>query len=612
MKPIRLLVPVLIAIAATCSTLRGQVPAGPGDWPQWRGPNRDGVSAETGLLDEWPPSGPSVLWEVNHAGVGYSSVAVKDGRIFTQGDIDGVEHVIAIDAKNGSVLWAVQPEPVARQLTERIARELKQMDRDGNGAVDEIEAVARLGLSFSASEKPSEGDPREIAAARAERLVKHFDKDDDQRLSFAEAGASFRDAFARMDLVDDKADADALARQRAAAIVAAADEDKDGRIGRRELRNSEVAFTFGRADRDPRDDALTEAEIAADLARFESGRDGHITADELARYLARTHPGADGTFTELELRSYYGGFRNNQGDGPRGTPTIDGDRVYTEGGNGDVTCLDAATGKTIWHVNLATDLGGSRPGWGYSESPLVEGDWLIVTPGGNKGAVAALDKMTGELVWRSEDVREQAQYSSPVVAELAGVRQIVQFGRGSVFGIRADNGKGLWSYSAANNGTANVCTPLPHQDHVFASSAYGTGGGLVKISSGDDGQKADQVYFEKRMANHHGGIVRVGDAMYGFNDQALICMDYLTGKIHWTDRSVGKGSLVYADGMLYCLGERYRVALVEATPEGYREHGRFQIDDLGRPSWAHPVVAGGRLYIRNQGRLAAYDVKGQR
>jgi Ca2+-binding EF-hand superfamily protein len=610
MKPRRLLGSTLIVICSGWQTLYAQIPAGPGDWPQWRGANRDGVSMETGLLKEWPTSGPSILWEVNHVGVGYSSIAVKDGRIFTQGDLDGVEHVIALDAKTGSVLWAVQPEPVARQLTERIARELKQMDRDGDGVVDQVEAISRLGLSFSLSEKPSEGDAKEIAAARAVGLMKHYDKDGDGRLSFAEAGSSFRDAFARMDTADENADDAALAKQRAEAIVAAADEDKDGQISRRELRNSEVAFTFGRADRDPRDDFLSVAEIEADLARFEKGRDGLITADELAQYLARTYPGTDGILTEAELRRHVGGYRNSYGDGPRGTPTVDGDRVYAEGGNGDVTCLDVATGKTIWHINLATDLGGGRPGWGYSESPLVLGPHLIVTPGGSKGTVAALDKLTGAVVWRSEGHQDAAQYSSPVLAELSGVRQIVQFGHRSVFGVAADSGKLLWTYGAANNGTANVCTPVPHQDHVFASSGYGTGGGLVKITSGDDGQKAEEVYFERRMANHHGGIVRVGDTMYGFNDQALIAMDYLTGKVHWTDRSVGKGSLVYADGMLYCLGEQYRVGLVEATPEGYREHGRFQIDGLGRPSWAHPVVAGGRLYLRNQGRLAAYDVSG--
>ena len=187
------------------------------------------------------------------------------------------------------------------------------------------------------------------------------------------------------------------------------------------------------------------------------------------------------------------------------------------------------------------------------------------------------------------------------------MRQIVQFSSKSVFGVRADTGRFLWNYTNANNGTANICTPIAWKDQVFASSAYGTGGGLVHI--GSDGEKAEEVYFEKRMANHHGGIVRVDEFMYGFGNGGLICMNFITGKIAWTNRSVDKGSVVYVDGMLYCLGENYQMALVEANPKEYREHGRFKIDNLGRPSWAHPVVAGGRLYLRNQGRLAAYDIR---
>ena len=356
------------------------------------------------------------------------------------------------------------------------------------------------------------------------------------------------------------------------------------------------------------DEQLTVAEIEGYLLKAERGRDGLITQTELTDYYARTFAGRDGVLTEAELRGHYGGFRDGNGDGPRGTPTVDGDRVYAEGGHGDLTCLDAATGKTIWHRNLVRDFGGGRPGWGYCESPLVVENLLIVTPGGNKGTLVALDKLTGEEVWRSAGVKEGAQYSSPVVAEIAGVRQVVQFASKSVFGVRLSDGEFLWSYSAANNGTANITTPIVAENHVFASSGYGTGGGLAQIIASGDGLRAEEVYFEKKMANHHGGIVRVGDHMYGFGNGGLICMHYLTGEIAWTARSVSKGSLVYADGMLYCLGEGHQMALVEATPEEYRERGRFKIESFGRPSWAHPVVAGGRLYLRNQQRLTAYDV----
>lgn len=221
----------------------------------------------------------------------------------------------------------------------------------------------------------------------------------------------------------------------------------------------------------------------------------------------------------------------------------------------------------------------------------------------------ALDKHNGTVVWRSTDVNQPAQYSSPVVAEIAGTPQIVQFAENSVFGVALDGGRLLWSYPRVANRVANCATPIVSGDYVLASSAYGTGSGLVKISN-DSGteQKAEEVYFQPRLANHHGGLVKVGGYVYGFGN-GLMCMNFLTGEFAWQARSVRKGSLVVADGMLYCLGERHEVALVEATPEEYREHGRFRIESFGRPSWAHPVVANGRLYIRNQGRLTAYDVR---
>jgi outer membrane protein assembly factor BamB len=371
---------------------------------------------------------------------------------------------------------------------------------------------------------------------------------------------------------------------------------------------------FDRADqRDPAtnkgDAKLSAQELEAYYAKSEAGKDGVLTPDELAAFYAQQKPRGDGVLSKAELRGAFGGYRDGTGDGPRGTPTVDGDRVYAESALGDLSCLEAATGKTVWHVHLAGDLGGGRPGWGYSESPLVLGEFLIVTPGGRRGTLAALDRKTGEVRWRSTGVTEGAQYSSPVVAEIGGVRQIVQFANKTCFGVTADGGRLLWQYGGANNGTANCTTPLVHDGHVFASSAYGTGGGLAKVTADGERQKAEQVYFEKKMANHHGGIVKVGDFMYGFGDGGLICMNFLTGEIKWRARSVGKGSLTAADGMLYLLGEGHEVALAEATPDEYRERGRFKIPTRGRPSWAHPVVAGGRLYLRDQAFLTAYELK---
>lgn len=590
-----------------------QVPAKPGDWPQWRGPNRDGISVETGLLREWPENGPAVLWQVDSVGVGYSSLAIKDGRIFTQGDLDGVEHVIALNAADGKLLWAVQPGPTKSLLTERLNNEFKGLDRNKDGEVDELEALQRFGWDFTRFDKPAGGDVEARALSRADAIFANLDKDGDGKLTFAEAGRIFRDKFEQIDAEDKQADVAKLVAARTAEAMAL-DTNKDGKLSRQEVRDTALDRHFGRIDqRDPatnkNDDQLTAEEIQAFLEKNEPGRDGVLTKAELTDFYRRNKPAGDGKLTLDELRGPFGGYRNGMGDGPRGTPTVDGNKVYAEGGNGDVTCLDAETGKTIWHVNLARDFGGGVPVWGYSESPLIVDGMVIVTPGGKNGTLVALDKQTGNIAWKSGEITEGAHYSSPLVAEIAGVRQIVQFSGASVFGVSIKDGKFLWRYKNPANGTANCCSPIVDQDHVFGSSSYGTGGGLAKITKTDDKFAADQVYFETKMDCHHGGIVKIGNYMYSNGGGPLICMDFMSGKIQWQNRSVGKGALVAADGMLYLLSEGHEVALVDASPGEYTEKGRFKIKSHGRPSWAHPVVAGGRLYIRDQESLTAYDVR---
>lgn len=304
-------------------------------------------------------------------------------------------------------------------------------------------------------------------------------------------------------------------------------------------------------------------------------------------------------------------YTHKRGDGPRGTPTVDGKLVYTEGGDGAVTCLEAATGKVVWSLHLIRDLNAPKvPGWGFSESPVIDGDHCIVTPGGKDGAVAALNKLTGEVIWRSTDVTDQAHYATATVAEIGGLKQIVQFTRDRVVGLDAKTGKLLWDYKESANGTANVASPICVDNMVFTSSAYGTGGGMVKVTKADDGTwSAKEMYFLKPMANHHGGLVYHDGHIYGFGSNSLMCMEIKTGEIVWRDRSVSKGSLVLADGQLYCFGEKNQMALVDATPKEYDEHGRFPTPDTGKPSWAHPVVANGRLYLRDQNLLTAYDIR---
>lgn len=604
----------LFLCALSVSSTFAQVPYVSGDWPQWRGPNRDGISLDKGLLKEWPKEGPPVVWKVDSVGVGYSSLAIKAGRIYTQGDIDGVEHIICLDAQDGKTLWQVQPAPVAALLTTKIDSDFMAIDKNKDGKVDELEAIGRFGWDWNKYDKPTNGDVDALAKRRAAFVFAGIDRDGDGKLSFAEAGNLLRDTFDRADTAEPGLDPVELAKKRTAAYIKELDKNGDGRLAKEEVKNTALDRRFGQIDiKDPAtnkgDDLLSDEELIVGLGKFEAGRDGVVSSAELIAYYLKGKLTGDGELTAEELKKAVGGYRNGMGDGPRGTPTVDGDRVYVEGGNGDVACLEAATGKTIWHVNLRADFGGGTPGWGYSESPLIVDDMVVVTPGGKGGTLLTLNKFTGKPIWQSKGVTEGAHYSSPEVATIDGVRQIVQFANKSVFGVTLDEGKPLWSYTAPANGTANCCSPIIAGNLVFASSAYGTGGGLTKITAAGSTQQAEEVYFEKKMACHHGGIVKIGDYMYSNGGGALICMEFATGEIQWQNRASGKGSLCMADGMLYLLGEGHELALAEATPEGYREHGKFKIEAHGKPAWAHPIVAGGKLYVRDQQSLVVFDVR---
>jgi outer membrane protein assembly factor BamB len=388
------------------------------DWPQWQGPDRTARSTETGLLPSWPKAGPELAWTVTGLGTGFSTPSIAAGRIFTMGNRDQTEYVIALDEQNGKELWAAAVGPV----------------RHGGG-----------------------GYP-----------------------------------------------------------------------------------------------------------------------------------------------------------GPRCTPTVDGDILYALGLNGDLVCLEAAKGKERWRKSLTKDFGGGVPGWGYSESPLVDGDKLICTPGGKKATLVALNKKTGETIWTAQVPQgDGAQYSSVVATAVAGKRQYVQFLRGGVVGVAADDGKFLWRYNQPANGTANCSTPVCLGSYVFAASGYGTGGGLTELTPNGDGAfKATEVYFTKHMKNHHGGMVLVDGYLYGSNEGLLACLEYKTGKVMWEQRNPGKGSIAYADGRLYYRNEGGSIFLVEANPKKYVELGQFkQPERSRRPAWPHPVIANGKLYIRDQDKLFCYRVK---
>jgi outer membrane protein assembly factor BamB len=390
--------------------------AGNDDWPQWRGPKRDGVSSETGLLSQWPAGGPPLAWKTNGIGLGYATVSVAQGRIFTAGDGGQSSYIHALDL-DGKPLWSA----------------------------------------------------------------------------------------------------------------------KLGRAGER------------------------------------------------------------------------GGFA-----GPRGTPTVNGKLLFALSQFGDLVCVETDSGKERWRKNLNKDFKGQVGGWGYSESPLVDGDKVVCTPGGPEGTMVALNKETGELIWQSKEFTDKAEYASAIVEEISGVRQYIQFTGNSLAGVAPETGKLLWR-AARKGQTATIPTPVFHDNLVYVTSGYGVGCNLFKISKTDDSFKAEELYANKTMVNHHGGTVRVGEYLYGHSDsKGWVCQEFKTGELVWSSRKLDKGSILCADGHLYLRSESAKgtIALIEATPQGYKETGRFdQPDRSNEHSWPHPVVAGGKLYIRDQDILLCYDVK---
>jgi len=307
-------------------------------------------------------------------------------------------------------------------------------------------------------------------------------------------------------------------------------------------------------------------------------------------------------------------YENGWGDGPRGTPTVDGDRVYAMGGQGELLCVAVEDGSIIWRCNM-DDYGGSLPSWGYCESPLIDGNQLVCSPGGSQGAIVALNKLDGEMIWQSEKVLDGAQYSSIVVANFNGVRQYVQLFMESLVSVNAEDGSLIWE-SPWPGSTAVVPTPIIRGQQVYVSSGYNAGCKLMEITSDD---VAAEVYANKVMKNHHGGIVLVGDYLYGYSDgPGWVCQDFATGETVWSEKDkLGKGAISCADEMLYCIDERDgNVVMIEASPDGWKEHGRFKLEpltELRKPSggiWTHPVIVNGKLYLRDQELFFCYDVNG--
>ncbi len=322
-----------------------------------------------------------------------------------------------------------------------------------------------------------------------------------------------------------------------------------------------------------------------------------------------------------------GGHDDRRG-GARSTPTVDGDRLFAVTTGGDVVCLDSATGEERWRRSLTKDFDGylmkamGSYEWRFSESPLVDGGRVIVTPGHIQALMVALDRNTGEELWRTAGRRlgpigaDGAGYASARVSQAAGTRQYVQLvGRGLI-SVEAETGELLWGYNRVASDIANIATPIIDGDRVFASTGYGTGAALVEIAKADAGLEAREVYFleANTFQNHHGGMILHDGTIYsgtGHNKGLPIAVDMATGKVRWgpeRNRGLDSAAIAYADGRIYFRYRDGRMILVEANPERYVERGTFMIPEVEKESWSHPAISDGKLYLREQDNLFCYDV----
>ena len=313
-------------------------------------------------------------------------------------------------------------------------------------------------------------------------------------------------------------------------------------------------------------------------------------------------------------------FNHDRGNGPRGSITVDGDKLYLVRAGGQFLCLSAADGIILWQKDFKTEFASDlQSNFGFGESPLIDGNLVICTPGGKEGTMAALDKNTGDLVWRSKEWTDPASYSSVIVADIDGIRQYIQVASKGTAGIAAKDGKLLWKAEIGGNKTASATTPIYNDHTVYITSGYNAGCGLVRLTREGDRFKTDTVYTNRNMTNHHGGVVLMNGYIYGFSDADWVCQDLKTGEIVWKERNneIGKGSLLGVNERLILFGERSGIiALVAASPDGWKEFGRITIPERTKEVLSgdnmlrtHPIIANGKLYIREHDLLFCFDLQ---
>lgn len=296
--------------------------------------------------------------------------------------------------------------------------------------------------------------------------------------------------------------------------------------------------------------------------------------------------------------------------GARSTPTVDNSVIYHLGETGRLVSLAAKTGEPIWSMELRERFDAEEPEYGYSESVLIDGENLYCSPAGKKGFLVCLNKKTGDLIWTNTDISGSVGFSSHIIADYGGYHQIIGMSSNSVYGVDAVKGDLLWTFPYENKRSLNIPDPIFYQGHVFITSGYGKGSALIKLKLSENKIIPEIIWQTPIMDNHHGGVVLLNGYLYGSGDEkrGWYCLDIMTGEPQW--KAAGKGSLTYAENMLYCLEEKGTMRLIKASAQSFEEVSAFEVPEGGKGMyWAHPVVCGGRLYIRHTDKLFAYSIK---